>query len=603
MHKVGFVFSIPLKNASIKKSQCFTAPALSMNSSRPRKSNEPRNNGETSSGNTGRRLRRQPDFNLFDQGANETVSDDLSDRNYFARYTTDKDDSQFAVDRKAAENAFDAVDKLFGEMKRNGDMDRKKWLNDIKARAATSEEGGDHSYAVDVHATKTEDDAEDDSQKSSFEKLMKFARRGPNSHGSSRRRNAQNQKSTREIPTTRRSDSSNLLTLTKNGPKSKGDRSAPDEDDYEPLDDEMEKTIVFRGSTKAQSHSRGRRRQKFSAVRRIGTNRRRIQERPADWEPLRLEDIEKYRSDPRALAGGQRKREGNGVVEDCKSCEGTGLEPCIACLGAGWIPALSKIPQDARRYPMLEDIWSKPNLVVDLEGEAQCVYCNGIGKQICRSCLGSGSATRKGFSLSDRYEVFDMFPEVKGESILKDEEFEDEDENLEEMETFQLYQGSGQTFQFNDHVEDIANDIKVVPGDLEEDEASDLLESLDISELKEDESNDRNGTSPDLHLEEDQEDDIEVEMETSIDEEVEEDDGFVSVNVRMDDDIDDDEDEIDDEDDDMDMLIEDAFNAVDSDSSDDVVDESIHGVHGDDSSLRRSDEDTRSRDLFYPDEI
>lgn len=574
------------------------------------------NSGSSHSGNSNnnRRGKRRPDFNLFDENGKEVQPDESVDDGFFSRFRNGYESKNPAVDRQTAESAFDAVDKLFGEMKRSGDMDRQKWLNDIKARAATSGEGGDSSTAVDVDATDTEEDGDAGAQESSFDKLMKFARKGPTSIDKSRRRTPQS-KPPRETRVSQLPDIPNLLALTKQVAKNKAvdDDDADDEADYEPVDDEMEKTVVFRASGRSQHRGKGR--QKFTAVRRIGTQKRRILQRPNDWEPMLLGEIERYKSDHRSLDHTQRKRKLHGVVDDCGACLGTGVDSCVGCLGAGWIPPLSTVPNDGKRFEMLEDIWNQPNLVVDSEGEAQCICCNGIGKQVCRTCLGSGTTMKKGFSLSDRYDVFDMFPDVRNGPVVEEDgdglEEEENDDN-DEQESFQLYKGSGQPFSFEKQSEESVNkDMKSVGDEnsleedvddvLEVDASAELLESLDISELKQNNQSEEQLTQA-VRLDDDEEDE----------EEEEEDDGFVGVTVTIDDDIDDgevDDDEIDDDDideedddDDMELFIEDAFGS-ESEAGEDELEEEVEedddlDIDEGELIMDASDDGDREADLF-----
>ena len=99
-------------------------------------------------------------------------------------------------------------------------------------------------------------------------------------------------------------------------------------------------------------------------------------------------------------------------------------------------------------------MWDHPNLVVDNRGYAQCLFCCGIGKEFCSDCEGSGSKLRKGFSLEDRYRIFDMFPEsreITEDDIYDDEdddEYEDDDEEDQDSDEeedeyeYSIYRGS-----------------------------------------------------------------------------------------------------------------------------------------------------------------
>lgn len=533
------------------------------------------------------------------------------------------------MDRETAASAFDAVDKLFGSINsgkdvtakkaagrkgqgreegsgRGGQLDRQKWLQDVRARAATKGDRGivrgsdeEENVAVDVSAVEDlsegdeadifdgqedgdlrnramEDDFEEaeiggrgeesdptrrksgfsahmgnvlpgpskdedvaniarssvratggtvSGEEAAFQKVMAIARQGPNvgvgtrrklprsprqnrtesnvyaSDGNTKGKKTATRRESRRTGDEDRSSSpkpdiSRLLGLTKQIVSSHKDTPTDDDrDDYEEIDDEMEKSIVIKGDA-----LRGRRgfvnRQKYTAVRRVGNHSHRIYSPPDEWKPMAEEEVAKVRSDSRPIGRGNGGSKLKGVVADCVSCSGSGLETCSACLGSGWVPPLSEDNTRGPRRDLLERIWLRPNLCVDSRGEAQCVMCNGIGKQFCGSCKGSGSALRKGFSLSEKNEIFDIFP-GEDESFTEDEYANDEEEDEEELEEFQLYTGPEEAFDVNgkpsplgDTDDDVdGSDVhvelpQVVGDDIEvDDESAELLATLEAMHL------------------------------------------------------------------------------------------------------------------------
>lgn len=564
------------------------------------------------------------DFNedilLEDDGDHESETPDIDDNvdgGFFSRYRKETDprqrvadyssldaeedkssdalkesqgESKKRVDREtAAANAFDAVDKLFDSInlgkqgimrkgvnpknqkargakdsgrRHTGQIDRAKWLEDVKARASTKGDrvtlGGEESedsLAVDVNAIDdtsvdgdmsaqldagrneagfvTGGDFEEaeigdgtksgtfaprtsgfDSQGGAFresgsnkgpsnisnradrtrneqqpgggtpfQKLMAIAREGPNASPSVRWKQsrstkpgvARSQASRNGTPMRRReteekrnkpresqndaredpsiANISRLLGLTKQIVSRQADASQDKEDDsYEPLDDEMEQTIVIEGSAIKKTSSK---RQKFTAVRRIANRSFKIHAPPDEWKPMTEEDIAKVQSDGRSIAGHSGGFKGKGIVADCQSCRGTGLDTCSACLGSGWVPPLDKTVATESRKALLEKIWNRPNLCVNNYGEAQCIVCNGIGKEFCETCKGSGSAVKKGFSAEEGRELFDLDDPDDDDSLLEEEDYADNDDNdfeefdEDEEEEFQLYTGPEKPFNIH----------------------------------------------------------------------------------------------------------------------------------------------------------
>lgn len=382
---------------------------------------------------------------------------------------------------------------------------------------------------------------------SSFESLMRIARMGPAgaANVNSRRRNVRNGREPhyRTVPvgssasdanvesrasprsngsslsgqaTSRRSDASSLLGLTKEIISSQ-DYSKNEEDDYEETDNEMEQTVRLDRTTLPGAVKR----QQFPAVRRFGGRTRRILERPEEWRPLTEEQVSNVTSDSRSLtgdsSGGQKF-----IESDCSSCVGSGMETCKLCMGEGWLTPVKlehRKDYDDGLLRLIDEVWSLPNLVISSDGEAQCVRCNGVGKEFCRECKGSGSAVKKGFDLSEKYRVFDIFSDTGEGPSLDEIDFEwdevdvdesDEDEEGDEdeyeavdMDTFQLYQGSPDTtgkypypsesFDFGagkknlridtkgeqvDEDEEFEDDIDVV------DESAELLETLEAMDMQ-----------------------------------------------------------------------------------------------------------------------
>lgn len=338
-----------------------------------------------------------------------------------------------------------------------------------------------------------------------------------------------------------KSDVSHLLGLTKQILSGQRDRPrSGDGRDYEPMDDEMEKSIELKGKLIAKNIRR-----RFTAVRRVGANTRRILSRPNEWRPFSEDDVSRVMPDYRALNTGAVTNAGNGkgpqlppgVISGCPECMATGLETCAICLGEGWIAPLNEYLSDQKsdqeRSAVMQEIWSQPNLVVNTSGEAQCVRCNGVGKQFCRGCKGSGSSNTKGFNLSDKYKVFDMFPGTPDGPSLDDidfehddDDFEDEDEDEEDgLESFQLYQGSPESYDIrksrrssddeDDNDEEDDDDVDDV---IEvEDESEELLATLEAMHVADVER--RNSTLNQraalrrMNLDEDDDDDVDVDSE------------------------------------------------------------------------------------------
>lgn len=283
---------------------------------------------------------------------------------------------------------------------------------------------------------------------------------------------------------------------------------------YEPTDDEMERVIDL--STETQNRST---RQRFTSVRRLDAQRRQVLTPPSEWRPLTAEEVASVVSDSRPLrmTPGKNKAQVAGAVSECTKCSGTGLETCAVCVGEGWIPSLSTVNKrqelDVERAKLLDEIWATPNLVVNSEGEAQCIRCNSIGKQLCHTCKGSGSSLHKGFSMDDKYKAFDLFggsangpPDVdfdfeRYKSGDADEEDEEEDE--EEDDIFDedgawrdapIYRGSAETldlFRKNGMRNDInkvddddeIEDVNVEDGYRAQDESAELFATLEAMDL------------------------------------------------------------------------------------------------------------------------
>lgn len=648
-----------------------------------------------------------------------------------------QEDSSRRMDREtAAANAFDAVDKLFGSinlgkqgiMKKGvaprkqkadggkgtgrpltGQIDRAKWLADLKARASTkgardllAGEGEVDSLAVDVNAV--DDDSSDNGTESvrrggarnefhpamddrfeeaeigdesemnnsatrksgfkaqkravrasessedsstprdgeekqdttaaedksdgetSFQKLMDIAREGPTASTGNRWKqprstrpsmfrnqalrngNPQKRKEPEERKTTREpiiderpdppsSNISRILGLTKQIVSRQADAPRDkDDDSYEALDDEMEESISIRGDA-VRKGSLGR--QKFTAVRRVANRSFKIHKPPDEWKPMTEEEITTVRSDGRSFAGRVGSSKGKGIVANCQTCRGSGLDTCSACLGSGWVPPLDTMAMSESRKELLENIWNRPNLCVDKYGEAQCILCNGIGKQFCDSCKGSGSSLRKGFSMSEKREIFDLDDPEEDDSCFGEDEYADSDEDdldeyeADEAEEYQLYTGPEKPFNFHrtstsfnnetgdgDESDDnlrIGNDDELEVDD-ESAELLATLEAMHLADLEErgpeymghrkrrsevkDRARDVRDAGFDLDLESDEimdvvsgEDEIEENMKmTELDDEDDLDDDL----GEDDDDLDnDDEDDLDDDDDDEDDLDDD----------------------------------------------
>lgn len=643
------------------------------------------------------------------------------------------------IDRETAASAFDAVDKLFGSinLEKNSDsrrgtarqrqrqvggrekdkvkrkqIDREKWLADVKARASTQGDNAmsagkfaDDSTTVDVSAVEdlTDDDhltpqsgdegvrvkkegREDDFEEAdidgdahqsdvivrksgfraqsggavpepsesdaqpfegagtdssagklsddakepeepTFRKLMAMARRGPNAGISPRRKEPPVQRPTRtsgsmnragnelkgkrtetkgisrrprddERASSSKPDISRLLGLTKqivSSQKEKHRDGAGEE--YEEVDDDMEKSIVIKGAAVGRRGTG--RRQKYTAVRRIANRSFRIHSPPEEWGPLTEQDVAKVRSDSRSIGRSNGSSKGKGIVADCGTCRGAGLETCSTCLGNGWVPPLTDNNIKGHRRELLEKIWNRPNVCVDSLGEAQCVMCNGIGKQLCDACKGSGSALKKGFSPSEKNEIFDIFPE-DDDAFAEEDEYADDDEDDEsgDLEDFQLYTGPEEPYDIEtkspslgDETDELGDEpdemniTNVVGEDLDvDDESAELLATLEAMHLADLEEGGpeymnrlkRRGVVPGDDDDDDDEEDDEVDEEDEdVDVDIDEDD-FDMVLEGDDGEIDEDENVIEsklsiegiaDEDDELDNELD------DDDDDDDIVDD------------------------------
>lgn len=230
------------------------------------------------------------------------------------------------------------------------------------------------------------------------------------------------------------------------------------------------------------------RKQKFIATRRVGGRERQILGRPVQWDPMTDEEIAGVRSESRPLIESGRAF-GDVHVSDCKDCFGSGLEPCRICVGAGWVDPPPTTEEERRRLHYdVSLVWDRPNLVIDTAGAAQCPFCNGLGKQFCSTCEGSGSSLRKGFNVDERYQIFDMFQgsdmvngdeEIYGEDIYGEEDLED---SVDEQEEYSIYTGSPDDYSIVGEKlrgssvlerEKLAEEIDVI------EEPSDLMPSLD----------------------------------------------------------------------------------------------------------------------------
>ena len=115
----------------------------------------------------------------------------------------------------------------------------------------------------------------------------------------------------------------------------------------------------------------------------------------------------------------------------CVSCEGSGLRDCPYCLGDGWLEPpeqlksrresagtfqrfqaeLDTLHQAPATYDV-EHVWSSPDLVLNMYGYAQCVFCNGQGHAFCSECEGSGRRDRPGFDpYEDHKRAFGYYPD------------------------------------------------------------------------------------------------------------------------------------------------------------------------------------------------
>lgn len=309
---------------------------------------------------------------------------------------------------------------------------------------------------------------------------------------------------------------SSLLGLTKQIISNQSDFGGGDvmDNDYEESDKDVERTIhITSGRGK-----NGTRRQ-FPSVRRFGGQVRRILNRPAAWRPLGEEEVDYVTTDNRSLTGDSSggTRQPRFLESDCVACIGSGLETCKLCIGEGWltpVKAEQRKDIDDAVLRLIDEVWSLPNLVINSQGEAQCVRCSGVGKEFCRECKGSGSSTVKGFDPSEKHRVFDIFNEHGDGPSLDDIDFEwdgednepvdeDEEEGEDErdMETFRLYQGSPEKFDFGlskangytkepeidrlDEEDEFDDDLDV------EDESAELLatlEAMDLQDMEETES-------------------------------------------------------------------------------------------------------------------
>lgn len=541
----------------------------------------------------GRRRRRRPD-------SDDTLDDDVDD-GFLSRYRQQNPSDKASLDaeeedrrpiprmdRQTAASAFDAVDKLFGS-KREADGGAKNtdpesqgghaaWLADVKARASTRVDAGE---GKDLDVSVVEDEKEGDgpgdgpgeedafseadvegegegnssttaprmsgfkehggkssaqtkSSIKSFENFMKVARKGPNSRGGIRKRFkvSERRRAREEVSETVRDERTVMSQLL--GITDKSRTSNEKDDDYEPVDDIMEKTITVGGSRVRDEHRNGRRRQHYLAVRRIGGRTRTVSRPPEDWLPMTEEDVEEVQTDSRSLGGKKSLGRHVNVVSDCKTCIGSGLETCRVCRGEGWVKPLK---EGVETNALLEELWSRPNLVVDSHGEAQCVFCRGIGKEFCSTCEGSGSALNKGFSVVEFNKVFDMFPNVEGDSVVveEDDEFEEDDVEDQEDLDFQLYRGSADDFELGrdgaalergigdvEDGEDVEDEFRV------EDESAELLAALEVMHMADMEErgteymDGRKGRAPSVDRDEEDEDDDEGDVE-------EEDDDFEMV--------------------------------------------------------------------------
>lgn len=368
-----------------------------------------------------------------------------------------------------------------------------------------------------------------------FQNLMRIARRGPDGASVSRKRNVNALKSDRELISQSNTEdddlgrSSDLRKESQSDGSYDYDRSVPSNPDVSHLLGLTKQIIANQkdrstSSTKVDQDGNGntsindkaddeldrgrqgsyaRRVHKYSFVRRVGSRAYRLYNEPEEWRPLSEEEVAKVRSDSKQLNGNAAR--GKGVVSDCRSCRATGLEPCIACLGSGWIPSLSNGNiVDEKRRTILEKMWNHPNLVVDCYGEAQCVRCNGIGKQFCSKCKGSGSANKKGFNVLDMRELFNIFPDA--DESLSDDEFKDDDidddnnVDVDDVDDFQFYTEAADAFNMHPkpsteeveretEVDEVESDVEVVDEDMDvEDESAELLaalEAMHVADLEE----------------------------------------------------------------------------------------------------------------------
>ncbi|KAI0562589.1 hypothetical protein FGB62_58g051 [Gracilaria domingensis] len=578
------------------------------------------------------RMRRPRRKRNTDSEEGEDV-DDAVDDGFFSRYRKDAESGRIfdvsdldaeakeefkssSANHQKAARAFDAVDKLFGDINAKKDkktfvpstsddqIDKSSWLDDIKARAATSGES-ESANAVDVQAVHEstlrkgiadEDDFSeaqvapdpDDkepfsnseeqeqflrtaqnknsekrisqaSQASTFQRFVSFARQGPASmqDRDSKERPLWKERNVRE-DSRRRSRASSFPKVFNN--TRSFDRYSGDT--YEPEDDEMETEIEV---GHASSRNQSGRRQQFHSVRRVNGRPRRILTPPRGWEAMEADDVQNVRSTNRTLGGRFRPSHLRNAVADCTSCRGSGMETCALCVGSGWVAPMKEFARldGEKRKALYEEFWSTPGLVIDSQGNAQCIRCNGIGKQFCGKCKGSGSALETGFNFNDRHKVFDMFPDVTDEAMIDndydEDDFEDEDEVEDDFESFQLYRGSVDSFDLstgkgrtNDSedkleddevvlgvaddedevlsVEDEDADVLNVEGDEEdmdevEDESKELLEALTSMDLRDEKSSDSVGDlySPLEKRDELLEDEEDEEDEEDLDFEVEDD--------------------------------------------------------------------------------
>lgn len=266
----------------------------------------------------------------------------------------------------------------------------------------------------------------------------------------------------------RADDVSKLLDLTK--------RLADQEEssDYESMDEEMDSSVELLGSAVTERRSRDtRKRRKFVATRRVLAA-------PGAWDPLTEEDIGGIRSDSRPLSRSKRTARHNFTVE-CGPCAGTGIETCRACFGSGWIEeATRQASASGTRFQLnMAGVWNRPNLVIDASGNAQCTMCNGVGKEFCGCCDGSGVGARKGFDVDDRNRIFDMFP--CGSDRLHDEEMEDydmdDDDDEDDDEEFELSLYEGPPSDFLSKAREESGDKD---SDVEDQNDIDVAESIDI---------------------------------------------------------------------------------------------------------------------------